>query len=270
MRTLGFTASLADVEKVCLASLQNRAVTNPAEHAAWSEHDNVIASDDVLLAAMNGGTFAQPWHHHNSCTRIMWALYLQHHTSMGLHLQVSQREVHRLLRAPRDVLHDSALLALRRRATRWDPAVPEALLGAYLHLSSMRPPLEVLFACLRSVCNAWCTTARFGNAPVLCPFGCGCHGGDAQVHLLRCSFFRLWLDLHLYCAALSSATSVAQLIRCLAPPAPRCMRAAMSMDIALWASDRIRHGSKATPCDLFSARLNELALRHLVCRSALP
>lgn len=49
-----------------------------------------------------------------------------------------------------------------------------------LALLLLSPPVEVLTACLRSLCNAWCTASRFGNPPAPCPFGCGEHGGEDE------------------------------------------------------------------------------------------
>lgn len=81
--------------------------------------------------------------------------------------------------------------------------------------------------------------------------------------------FRTWADLHLYSNACSAASSVGALLRCLAAPASTCMWAAMTVDVALWASDRVRHGSRHRPRALFAAILKELSMRHTECRRAI-
>lgn len=50
-----------------------------------------------------------------------------------------------------------------------------------LHCSAIHAPHELLVLVLRSLCNAWCTTACFGNTPTACVFRCGFLGGDCQV-----------------------------------------------------------------------------------------
>lgn len=57
--------------------------------------------------------------------------------------------------------------------------VPEALVGAYLHLSSTRPPREVLLCCLAFLLQR-CAVACFGNPPISCLFRCGYPGGDGR------------------------------------------------------------------------------------------
>lgn len=60
--------------------------------------------------------------------------------------------------------------------------MPEAVVGAYLHFSATRRPRELLFSVLRSLRHAWCTIARFGNAPIACLLRCGLLAGDSQAH----------------------------------------------------------------------------------------
>lgn len=94
--------------------------------------------------------------------------------------------------------------------------------------------------------------------------------GDSQSHLLVCPVLRLWVDLRSYSGACSASTSVGALLRCLAAPAPDSMRAAVTVDMALWRSDRLRHGTSDRPRALCSARLKELAMWHTDCRRAIP
>lgn len=106
--------------------------------------------------------------------------------------------------------------------------------------------------------GAWCTAARFGNPPAPCPLRCGVHSGDRQTHLLFCPALLRWLDLHLYHAASPPDASVAGYVRRLGAPFPANMRSAMSLDIAIWATDQIRYGATVAPPSLFSVRLKEL------------
>lgn len=89
-------------------------------------------------------------------------------------------------------------------------------------------------------------------------------------HILHCPIFHHWVDLNLYSAACASTTSIAQLTFRLALAPPLCMRAAIVVNIAIWASGRVWHGSRCTPHDLFTARLKELALNRNDCRRSLP
>lgn len=63
----------------------------------------------------------------------------------------------------------------------------------------------------------------------------------------RCQGSYGWADLQLYSSALSSPSSVAQLMRLLALCSPLRMQAAISVDMALWAAYSIRYGSRCLP-----------------------
>lgn len=271
MRGLGFQSDLVDIAVTCEASLLYQAVTNPAVHRAWNDYEAIRDSDDAALAIRRNEVCGRAWHRHNSSTRIMRMLY-ERHCAMPRFMRTltsTRRDAMTYFRPDAETRHDASLRVLQRRVMIWEPEVPEALVGSYLHFSSLRPPVEVLSACLRSLCNAWCTASRFGNPPAHCPFGCGSARGDRQSHLLACPVFLHWLDLHLYCSTSPPDVSVAGYIRRLGAPFPVCMLSAISLDIAIWAADRVRRGSTLAPRILFAARLKELVLRHVECKNAL-
>lgn len=178
-RSLGFGADLADICATCEAGILHQALTSTAVHAAWAQYDTELARHDIALAAIGGGAFALPRHRRRSCTRISYAghlhpaLWLRSHSDPARLLCTASRPTQA---SPR------ALRALRHRACNWDAVVLEALIGAYLHFSSIRPTCELQFFALPILCNAWCTTARFGNASSACLFRRGI-GGDSQAHL---------------------------------------------------------------------------------------
>lgn len=124
---------------------------------------------------------------------------------------------------------------------------------SHFRFSSTRPLVEVVIACLRSLCDAWRSTARFGNAPSACLFMCGSPAGDCQAHLLLCLVLRRWVDL--------------QSLRFLALPSPLGIPTAIAVEVALWAADR---GHRCLPRSVFASILKEVALRHPECRRALP
>lgn len=138
---------------------------------------------------------------------------------------------------------------------------PEAMVGAYLHLSGLR-----LCSVILSFCNAWCTVACFGNLPSACLVQCGMLGGSSQAHLLLCPVVCQWADLRLHSPFLSPAASAASILRTLALPASMGTRLAMSLDIAVGPAGRIRHGSRCLPrsCFLRLASKNS----PIVCRGA--
>lgn len=267
--SLGFQTDLHDAQVVCKAALLASAFS-PAASDAWRAHDHIAQSDAAARDVLHDGTFLRPWHGHSSCSRIMRAIYLRHNGIGQIRIDASmtQRQITRMIRPTAQTRHDAALLALRRRACKWDEVVPEALVAAYLSFVGGRPPAELVVACLRSLCNAWCTPARFGNPPSPCIFRCRMLCGDCQTHLLACPVFHRWLSAHLYSIRIAASPSVVCFLRSLAPPDPLGIREAMSIDIALWAADSIRHGAADTRMALFSARLKELVLRHSMCRRA--
>lgn len=97
----------------------------------------------------------------------MRTLYLRHcalpHFPLTLHS--TRRNATTYLRPVAEARYGEAVRALRRRAAVWDPEVREALVGSYMHFSSLRPAVEILAACLRSLCNARCTVSRFAPPP---------------------------------------------------------------------------------------------------------
>jgi hypothetical protein len=54
-------------------------------------------------------------------------------------------------------------------------------------------PQVVQSSMVRSICNAWTTSGRFGGPRLLCPFGCRVRSGDRWSHFVRCSAIRrMW------------------------------------------------------------------------------
>lgn len=200
--------------------------------------------------AMHSGTFLRLWDTHSRCTRIMRLLYLQRCGVGQFRIAGtrSQRQIARLIQATPQERHAAALLALRRRTRRWDDTVPEAVVGAYIHFSKSRPPIALVLHA--SVACAMLRARPLASATLL-PYVFPVLGGDCQTHLLSCPIFLHWLDLQLYSGYISSNPSVASFLRSLAQLFPFCMRAAMSMDVALWASDGIRPGATHLPGALF-------------------
>lgn len=88
--------------------------------------------------------------------------------------------------------------------------------------------------------------------------------------LFACPVFLHWAAASLPPAPLDPDSSVASLIREMSLPETRAMQHAVFCDAALWAMDRLRHGSCEHPLALMRARLKELVLRHLACRIAVP
>lgn len=170
---------------------------------------------------------------------------------------------------------DAVVAVLQSRSARWDADVLEALVGALISFARRRPPLEVLFAALRALSDAWCTAARFGNALVDCLVLCGCHGGDALPHLISCPVRVHWACYHIPGVSVHPATRVASAMRALALPWPHRSRHAAYIDVALWSADQRRNQALAHPCTLFrmftllSACLKDLVLRHRAMRDAI-
>lgn len=208
---------------------------------------------------------------HDTCITVHTRhLYLQHTGANQLHLGLhsTQRAVLRHLRTGPEARHDAALRVLRRRATRWDAEVPDALDGAYFHFSSTRPPARLclhasaLFAALdvRLPVLATRQLLAFSGAVAL--------AGTANptISAVRSSATGSTLT--------ASASSVAQFIRCLTLPLLLCKRTAMAVDIAFWAADRVRNGRACAPRSLFATRLRSgtlgCAILHVGVRSRSP
>ena len=137
-----------------------------------------------------------------------------------------------------------------------------------LSLRKTMPPV-VLSSVIRSVCNAWTTTGRFGGPTLACPFACGTEVGDRWSHFPGCSSIRrMWAD-----ACPSSDTLVLNMTLeaalLLTPELPN----EVVPQVALWtdvvghcANDirsqgispaQVRRGSGG----MFAARLRQLALQ---------
>lgn len=86
--------------------------------------------------------------------------------------------------------NDQLQVVLIRRARRWNHAVPEAVVGAWLSWARLSPPLELLVSAAYAAMYAWCTASRFGLRPVPCRYGCGEEAGDRQTHYLACPVAR--------------------------------------------------------------------------------
>lgn len=145
-----------------------------------------------------------------------------------------------------------ATLFLRRDFTS-DDIAPGTLVSAFIAFSCMGPPVELLSSVLRTLCNAWCTTARFDNPDASCPYACSAAVGDAVAHICACLVAVHWAATALLLVLTNPGNSVATLIRALLPPGRRAVQHALFCDVCLWATNKIRHGSLEHPLALLSA-----------------
>jgi hypothetical protein len=85
---------------------------------------------------------------------------------------------------------------VRRTSSMTGVAVSiEAVRRMRLQLVSLRGslPQVVQSSMVRSICNAWTTSGRFGGPRLLCPFGCRVRNGDRWSHFVRCTAIRrMW------------------------------------------------------------------------------
>lgn len=83
LKSLGFQTDLVDIKVACEATLLHQAVGNLAVHAAPRDYDTALDSGDVALAALHDNVFGRAWHEHNSCTRVMCAVYRRHCSALS-------------------------------------------------------------------------------------------------------------------------------------------------------------------------------------------
>lgn len=203
LRALGFAASLADAEKVCMAALLHHTVTSDAAHRAWGEYDRAIASDDVArLQQPTAGPSRCPGIDITgavaSCAQCISAI-------------TSRCSCTRSSASTRSILcfvpH-----AMYCTMEHFSPCENALYVGIppYLKLSSAltftSPPCILR---LRSFWHASVAFAMPGALPpalamrrIACPLWMWRPGLlDAQAYLFSCPVFRHWVDLHLYSTA---------------------------------------------------------------------
>ncbi len=185
--TLGLPAELPDLEFLATAA-QLRVVS--ASATFWQSLDEIeraMCSDEVLMNPPLSAwyqrsmlfTLRDTWRRHNSIPAIKLILCHKPH-----HLH--QRLCYRHLAGANGLA--KALLVLVRRFSK--SAIPERDLEASLATLRVvllsRLPSSCKFALLRTVCNAWNTSARYHQPVAGCLFGCTPPAEDRLVHYLTC------------------------------------------------------------------------------------
>lgn len=267
---LHLPGTMVDLASLCTAARWASLSGTRALQTAWEEFDAAALEDGAALVAMADAPGRRPWHLHSSIT----AMFRQEHaecmrTRAAAEGCLTQSVLLRELRPDAETRRERLVQVLRRRALRWEPDAPEALVGAMFSFATGRPPLELISTALRTLCYAWCTNNRFGAEPHGCRLGCGREAGDAQQHYLVCPVARAFAARHLHAPVLPEGPgATAAAIRSLALAGSPGVRTAMWLDAVVCAVDSARHGARLAPTSVMIARVKELVRRHNVCRRA--
>ena len=90
--------------------------------------------------------------------------------------------------------HGGFIMAIGRQMRFWtDADIPLACMQStceHVRWTGVAFPPSLTMSLLRTICNCWCTSARFGQKILDCRW-CGGLGGDNLLHYLGCFKFRV-------------------------------------------------------------------------------
>lgn len=269
MTGCGFRTDLVDLESRLKAARYATIAQSDVLREAWAWVDEAIASDAAALAAVSDRGADYGW---ISGSSIVVGLRRERAACEEAIRRTggdgTQRAILVVVRDPLAERQAAAHAVLIRRARRWGPNNPEAVVGAYLSFArrAVPAPPELVASALRTLLYAWCTGRRFRSGAVHCRLGCGLADGDDQTHYVCCPVFLAWLARALPRVSLPATRPTSSLLRAMGVRGAFGLEHALANGVLLATVDALRHNPSVAPMATLTSRFKEYMLRHAQCR----
>jgi hypothetical protein len=260
---LGLPAGLADIQILATAAKLRLVASSATFWGTVSSIDAALDSDDALLApplrswyaAGIIATLRRTWRTHHLMDGVSSILRMPSAINFQKRIYVALVGSSGLSRAK---------MVLRRRVAYWKMTVPESDLAfsTLCTVLASRLPSPIRLSILRTICNAWNTTARFHQPLGACVFGCDAPADDRLLHYLCCpAVARQALRILSLDSSLLAPCPLYSLFKMLASPDTRSA-AALYLDATLFAFTAKRNGAYASAGHVFAARIKDVRLRY--------
>jgi hypothetical protein len=188
LRKLGFSQQFSSVARTSVAARFRVTLSTPIFHDLMRLHSEARASDDVLFVPPMLGWIDQS----------LFARLVEHHAALSAlpQLRMAAAEPY-IQRFVQDKLFENPLIfskasaSLLARARYWSKKLHIPWLPGFFQylIYNIRLVVRCLphfaaFNALRTIMNAWPTSARVAQAITPCCFGCG--GDDSLLHYCSC------------------------------------------------------------------------------------
>jgi hypothetical protein len=191
-RSFGLSYDMPDIDTMGKAAAFRAAEASGVLVALVAEHARARRSRYATISP-----FLRPWTHagvvgylRDNLAEFRFSFALPPMAGRGLQAWAAKQ-----LRKNFSVDLIEATFVRRTSAMTGVPISLEAVRRMRLLLVSLRAclPQVVQSSMVRSICNAWTTSGRFGGPRMACPFGCRARNGDRWSHFVRCSAVRrMW------------------------------------------------------------------------------
>jgi hypothetical protein len=262
LRSLGLPAELPDIDTLALAAQLRVTASSATFWASIACIEEALSSDEVLLHPP-----LTDWHGRSILyhLRRVWNIHTQLDPMMAIFRtkprQTHQSCIYKLLRGSCGILSGKKVLARRLCSVGFTVDSVEAALATLCTVLSSSCLPSSKFALLRTVCNAWNTSARYHQPVACCLFGCASPAEDRMIHYISCPCLAApALSLLGICFPSSLRSPVPWLFSMLSQSAYRT-RALLFIDALFFIYNVSKFGSACAPPLVFAGRVKHTAKR---------
>jgi hypothetical protein len=262
LRSLGLPAELPDIDTLALAAQLRVTASSATFWASIDCIEEALSSDEVLLHLPLSG-----WHDRSILyhLRRVWNIHTQLDPMMEIFRTMPRRthqsSIYKLLRGSCEISSGKKVLARRLCSVGFTVDSVEAALATLCTVLSSKCLPSAKYALLRTVCNAWNTSARYHQPVACCLFGCPSPAEDRMSHYITCPCLASpALSLLGICFPPLLLLPVPWLFCMLSQPSYRT-RTLLFIDALFFSYNVSKFGSACAPPLIFAGRVKDTARR---------